>query len=153
MMTTYAVPFPAPTPPAIAGRCPGCCGKGLSGNTYLMPVSDDRQLRIEEFCGTCQGCGAADHDGCVPGVHAVDPDEDIDDDTGPHVELWIGDPECPSCSGRGWCPVAAWNASRPDAPARLLRVPCGCVQDKAVPVDPADAELADTLAASGGPNG
>ena len=143
-MTVYAVPYPPPTPPRAAGRCPDCCGTGLSGATYLMPVSEERQLLVHEFCGTCQGCGAADHDGCLPGVHALDPDEDIDDDTGPHVELWIGDPSC-VCSGRGWCPVAAWNASDPDAVTRFLRVPCGCVQDKAQPVDPADAGSADTV--------
>lgn len=122
MITTYVrVPFPAPILPPGAHPCSDCLGQGVTGGHYTMPMSGDRQLLLDVWCPGCQGCGAATHDACKSGIHALDDEGQGDERDG----------GCPSCGGRGWCTVSGWSASDPDAETVLMRVPCGCQEHRA----------------------
>jgi hypothetical protein len=120
------VPYPQP--------CRGCGGRGITGDRYEMPTDNGPTLLLEVICPQCGGCGNGDpeHADCPADAHA-DPDEyrGSDDD-------WDEDdsgPRCYSCgSGRGWNAVQGIGTSDdgdPDSLA-LLRVPCGCSQDRLV---------------------
>ena len=129
--TTLRVSFPAPVLPPDVDPCPDCSGQGVTGDHYTMPVGDNALL-VDVFCPACQGCGRADHDACTPGSHALDPDEDLDDDNSDPPPGHIGDQECYSCACRGWNAVHGWDANDPEpTETTLLRVPCGCVEHRA----------------------
>lgn len=91
-------------PPALDGAepCPECGGKGVSGQWFEQPSDGGRPpLAVASACTACMGCGRAEHDGCAPGVH-VDEDEDdveelLDDELDEDQDQ--GEP-CLSCGGR-----------------------------------------------------
>jgi hypothetical protein len=121
-MTTYLrVFYDTPTLPTGIPPCRTCLGTGITDDrTYDMPYDAGQFLRVDVFCSGCGGCGAARHEECAAGAHALDPDR--------------SDPTaCPSCVGRGWCAAALWSPTIPD-PERtlLLRVPCACAAERAI---------------------
>lgn len=151
MITTVRISIPPPALPDTTQPCPACGGQGVTGDTYTMPLDDGRQLQVDVFCLGCGGCGRADHDTCLPGVHALDPDEDLDDEGSEPPPGQIGDPECYSCAGRGWNCVSGWHAGDPEpSETVLLRVPCGCVENRAetVPEEDMDREALHGSAAA-----
>jgi hypothetical protein len=126
-VTTYIrIPFPPPTLPPGADPCDGCLGLGVTGDSFTRPVGADRMLLLDVVCPGCDGCGAASHEGCAPGVHAL---EDVVDRDGCHL-----------CGGRGWSAVPGWSAN-PDGETVLMRVPCACQESRAERVAPEAVSL------------
>lgn len=117
--------------------CPACQGSGVTGVRYDMP-SGPYVLVVDVICPSCGGCGNGGfgHPGCQPGWHAGDGDDADpwngvgDDDEDPGDE---DGPACFSCgSGRGWWPVQGFTGEGDDAQMHILRMPCGCSQDRLV---------------------
>lgn len=132
------VPYPAP--PSRTVPCAACEGAGVTGELYARPVDAPdapiRALLVDTFCPACQGCGSSgEHAECGPGDHAHDEtDEDeVDEDAGP---------VCLSCQGRGWWPLQGHDeAGDGDGTVEvLLRMPCGCTEDRVERVHPEDVQ-------------
>ncbi len=120
------ITFPEPTLPPRVDPCADCMGLGVTGHTYTLPcptVGPD--IAVAEICPACHGCGAATHDACIVGVHALDPFPDDGDI--PRLPHYTGQPGCFECSGRGWTAAQGTQAGDPDETLVLLRVPCSCV--------------------------
>lgn len=120
-----------------ARPCPACQGSGVTGERYTMPAGQ-YTLALDVLCPSCGGCGNGDanHPGCEASWHAsnepddYDPyDPDDEDEDSPDT----GAAACFSCqSGRGWWPMQGFAGEGDDTVMYLLRVPCGCSQDRLV---------------------
>lgn len=116
------------------GHCRECLGTGQLGNMTVAFAPDEATtvLVCHVFCPRCSGCGHAEHTACRIDQHAfpeevgVDPngwdDDDLEDED-------LAEDTCPSCRGRRWWPMQAFNATEVYA----VRVPCGCSADLLVP--------------------
>lgn len=114
--------LPAPAPYEGPDRCPDCAGAKVTGDRYEWPAEDTgKPFVVDVLCPTCDGCGRADHIGCVPLEHGeYDPDDPYEDDEEPTEDT------CPFCHGRTWWPCQGFP---PDGDAVLiLRMPCGCAE-------------------------
>lgn len=91
-------------PPALDGAepCPECTGTAVSGAWFEQPRSDGRPpLAVAAACTACMGCGRAVHDGCAPGVHVNDDEDDVEELLDDELDEDQDQAEpCPSCGGR-----------------------------------------------------
>lgn len=116
--------------------CERCAGTGVSGDRYELAsdIGAGAPLLVDEFCGQCQGCGRATHDGCAPLEHADIDRGEIDDE-----DLDDLDEVCPSCWGRQWWACQAFNGGV----VSYLRLPCGCATSLLVEVSAVDSAVSE----------
>jgi hypothetical protein len=140
MKIAMHVPFPAPEL-GDAQPCSVCEGAGITGERYTMQVGE-RGLAVDVFCPACGGCGRAAHEGCREDEHGIGVDDEPDDVFG-HLDQddseegqEDGEPACWSCHGRTWFPVQGFTEPGENSVVLVLKMPCGCVENRAVPIEP-----------------
>jgi hypothetical protein len=127
--------LPLPAPYTGPGVCRTCTGTGVRDWAAEMGPDDATSVLVcPVFCGTCHGCGRAEHDGCRNdqhddpeelGLYPIDEpwDDDEDEDDQGDVKA------CPSCRGRRWWAMQAFDKRN----VYWVRVPCGCSEPLLVP--------------------
>lgn len=123
MATYFYIPFEMTT--STEPLCSRCDGSGVSGEHYGYEIPDGVML-VDVFCSECGGCGASEHTACTASLH--------DALIGAEPEWFDSDPEeprpCPSCSGREWNALQAVRGEGDEMETVILRMPCGCVQER-----------------------
>lgn len=139
MTNAMYVTFPAPDL-GDALPCTVCEGAGITGERYAMQAGT-QPLIVDVFCPACGGCGRTAHEGCREEEHGIGVDDELDDfdldDGEEDQDEEDGQPACPSCDGRTWYPVQGFTEPGENAVVLVLRMPCGCTEDRAQPIEQA----------------
>lgn len=97
-------------PPALDGAepCTECKGRATNGTFYEQPRDGGRPpLAIAAACTACMGCGRAEHEGCAPGVHVNDDEDQVEELLDDELDEDQDQAEpCPSCGGREFYAMA-----------------------------------------------
>lgn len=137
MTIAMHVPFPAPDL-GDAQPCTVCEGAGITGERYTMQ-GGNVPLAVDVFCPACGGCGRAVHEGCAEAEHGIGVDDELDE-IFDHLadDEDDAEPACPSCDGRTWFPVQGFTSGE-NAAVLVLKVPCGCMENHAKPIEQPDS--------------
>lgn len=137
--------LPLPDPITGPDACRACAGTGVTDDVVSLDEPTATAIIIcWILCPECLGCGHTTHDHCKArdhadpealGLHPED-DDDLDDDLEDEPE-----DECPSCHGRRWWPMQAfdnvetdtWAGGGHEPTMYWVRTPCGCTENILVP--------------------